>query len=109
MNFEEQKTTSGIIIRSDDGKSHGVKPRWARVWAIGPEQTDVKVGDWICVEHGRWSRGITVEEDNKEITVRRVDPDCILLIADEKPNDFYIGEEIGSSASPTIRPEDFLK
>jgi hypothetical protein len=29
--------------------------------------------------------------------------------ADEKPNDFYIGQEIGSSSLPTIRPEDFIK
>jgi len=31
MGFEEQTTASGIVIQSDDGKSHGVKPRWARV------------------------------------------------------------------------------
>ena len=61
MNFDEQKTTSGIIIRSDNGKTEGIKPRWGQVWAIGPEQEDVKVGDWICVEHGRWTRGIKVE------------------------------------------------
>ena len=44
MGFEEQTTASGIVIQSDDGKSHGVKPRWARVWAIGPEQVEVKLG-----------------------------------------------------------------
>jgi len=93
MDFDEQKTASGIILRSDDGKTHGVKSRWARVWAIGPEQTDVKVGEWVYVEHGRWTRGILVEEDGKEITIRRVDPDCILLQADEKPNDVYVGTE----------------
>ena len=47
MSFEEQTTASGIVIRSDDGKSHGVKSRWGRVWAIGPEQTEVKIGEWI--------------------------------------------------------------
>ena len=35
MNFDEQKTASGIIIKSDDGKSEGVRPRWGKVWAIG--------------------------------------------------------------------------
>jgi co-chaperonin GroES (HSP10) len=93
MDFDEQRTKSGIIIRSDDGKSHGVKPRWARVWAVGPEQKDVKVGQWVFVEHGRWTRGITVDDNGDEVTVRRVDPESILLQAEEKPNDVYLGQE----------------
>jgi co-chaperonin GroES (HSP10) len=90
MSFEEQKTSSGIIIQSDDGKSHGVKPRWAKVWAIGPEQQDVKVGEWIYIEHGRWTRGIKVEDGDNEIIVRRVDTTAILLTAEEKPTDVYL-------------------
>jgi co-chaperonin GroES (HSP10) len=35
MDFGVQKTASGIVIQSDNGKSRGVKPRWGRVWAIG--------------------------------------------------------------------------
>ena len=44
MYFGSQTTKSGIFIASDDGKSEGVRPRWGKVWAIGNEQTDVKVG-----------------------------------------------------------------
>ena len=95
MNFDEQKTTSGIIIRSDNGKTEGIKPRWGQVWAIGPEQEDVKVGDWICVEHGRWTRGIKVENlDGTEITVRMVDNGCIMLQSDERPTDVDIRDGI---------------
>ena len=94
MGFEEQTTASVIVIQSDDGKSHGVKPRWARVWAIGPEQTEVKLGEWIYIEHGRWTRGVKVEENGEEIVIRRVDTDAILLQADEKPNDVYIAKGI---------------
>lgn len=108
MNFEEQKTASGIVIQSDDGKAHGVKPRWCRVWAVGPDQAEVKVGEWILVEHGRWTRGVTVKEDGKEILIRRVENVSVMMTADERPNDFYIGQEMGASASPTIRPEDFM-
>lgn len=94
MNFEEQKTASGIIIQSDDGKAHGVKPRWAKVWAVGPEQKDVKVGEWVLVEHGRWTRGVQVQDESgKEFTIRRVDPTCVLLQSEEKPNDVYLGTE----------------
>ncbi len=94
MGFEEQTTASGIVIQSDDGKSHGVKPRWARVWAIGPEQTEVKLGEWIYIEHGRWTRGIKVEENGEDIVIRRVDTDAILLQAEEKPNDVYMAKGI---------------
>jgi co-chaperonin GroES (HSP10) len=109
MDFEEQKTASGIIVQSDDGKAHGVKPRWARVWAIGPEQTDVKVGEWIYVDHGRWTRGVKIEDENgDEIIIRRVEVESILLQANEKPNDFYIGQEYDNSKPITSRPEDFM-
>ena len=97
MSFEEQTTASGIIIQSDDGKSHGVKPRWCRVWAIGPEQTDVKVGEWIYVDHGRWTRGIKVEDDGNEIVIRRVEVSSILLQADERPTDAYLGMDSGTA------------
>lgn len=93
MSFEEQKTASGIVILSDDGKTHGVKPRWAKVWSVGPEQKDVQPGEWIYIEHGRWTRGVKVKENDKEIIIRRVDPDAVLLQSEEKPADVYIGLE----------------
>ncbi len=108
MNFGEQKTAGGIVLRSDDGKSEGVKPRWCKVYAVGHEQTDVKVGEWLLVEHGRWTRGIDIESNNgSTITVRRIDPEGILLVTDDRPN----GAEFGSYTTPThgaeVRPEDF--
>lgn len=88
MEFSEVRTTSGIYIPSQNGKVTGIKPRWGRVWAVGPEQKDIKVGEWICVDHGRWTRGITVEDENgNEITIRRVDNNDILMSADEPPSD----------------------
>lgn len=108
MSFEEQTTASGIVIQSDDGKSHGIKPRWARVWAVGPEQKDVQVGEWICIEHGRWTRGVKVDDNGVEIVIRRVEPVSIMLQADEKPNDLYIGEEFNSSPTSNIKPDDFI-
>jgi co-chaperonin GroES (HSP10) len=108
MSFEEQTTASGIVIQSDDGKAHGIKPRWARVWAVGPAQKDVQVGEWICIEHGRWTRGVKVEADGVEIVIRRVEPVSIMLKADEKPNDLYIGEEFNSSPTSNIKPDDFI-
>jgi co-chaperonin GroES (HSP10) len=89
MEFDVRVTSSGIILNNDDGKTEGIRPRWGRVYAIGPEQTEVKLGEWVLIEHGRWTRGIEVENENGTITtIRRIDNDCILALADEKPSEF---------------------
>lgn len=90
MNFDGITTTGGIYIPSDDGKTRGVKPRWGQVWAVGPEQKDVEVGDWILIEHGRWTRGVKVEQDGQELVIRRVDSEAVLVKSDQKPSDEYI-------------------
>lgn len=92
MEFGEERTTTGIIIQNLNGKTAGIKARWGRVWAVGPEQKDVTVGNWICVAHGRWTRGIKVDDGGEEITIRRVDNKDILLVSDTKPEGVYVPE-----------------
>ena len=109
MDFGEMVTSSGIVIQSDNGKSHGIKPRWGQVYKVGPEQEDVKVGQWVLVEHGRWTRKFTIDDGESVKEIQRVDVPAILAVADEKPNDFYIGSEVNNGDSMTIRPEDFIR
>lgn len=91
MNFGMEQTKSGIVIQSDNGKPHGVKPRWGKVWAVGPEQQEIKVGDWIMMEHGRWTRTWEIEqEDGSILEVRGVDNKAIILVSDEKPDDIEL-------------------
>jgi co-chaperonin GroES (HSP10) len=88
LHFGEERTLNGIIIGADDGKRTGIRPRWARVWAVGPEQTEVKVGEWILIEHGRWTRRMEVEiEDGSKINLHGVDNKAVMMSADEKPSD----------------------
>ncbi len=82
MEFGEQKTASGLIIASDDGKVGGIHPRWGEVIAVGNEQHDVQVGQYVLVSHGRWSRGFELNGE----TVRTVDPNDVLGIQDEEPD-----------------------
>lgn len=83
MNFEHRVTSSGIILPSDDGKNSGIRPRWGKVYSIGPQQKDVFVGQWVLIEHGRWTRGINVVDNNGErLTLRKVDNDAIMLVSD---------------------------
>ena len=100
MEFGMEKTASGIFLQSDDGKSAGIHPRWGRVCAIGPDQQDVQVGEWVCVEHGRWTRGIDYRtEDGEDIVVRMVDNNAIMMSADEKPNDVDRRETVGAGSN----------
>ena len=108
MNFDEQVTAGGIIVGSDNGKTEGIKPRWGKVWAIGPTQTDVKVGEWILIEHGRWTRGVTVEDENGNQTIiRRVEVKSILASADDRPNDIMFGSHSSTEQGQVFRPEMF--
>jgi co-chaperonin GroES (HSP10) len=97
MNFKERFTSGGIIIPGDDGKSGGIRPRWARVFAVGPDQQDVQVGEWICVAHGRWSRGIEIENDAGKFTIRKVDPKDILLSSATEPSDDTLSDAISGN------------
>src|SRR6056300_2080232 len=91
MEFGEQRTENGIIILSDDGKSGGIHPRWGKVIAIGPEQQDVQVGQYVMVAHGRWSRGFELNGE----TVRTVDPNDVLGIQDEAPDNTLMKSTLG--------------
>lgn len=88
MEFGMETTKSGIVLHSDNGKAHGVRPRWGCVWAVGPNQTEIKVGDWLLIEHGRWTRTFEIEqEDGTIVEVRGIDNKAIMLMTDEKPSD----------------------
>jgi hypothetical protein len=94
MEFDVRITQTGLILPNDNGKSSGIRPRWGRVYAIGPEQTDVRVGEWICVAHGRWTRGVDIEDELGKRTIRKIDPNDILMSADEQPNDLTFSDAV---------------
>jgi hypothetical protein len=84
MVFDERISTGGIVLLNDNGKGNGIRPRWGRVYAVGPEQKDVNVGDWVLVAHGRWTRGLDIEDETGELTIRKIDPKDILLVSDDE-------------------------
>jgi len=89
MSFEGRQLSSGIVLLGDDGKTDGIRPRWARVFAVGPEQQDIRVGQWVLVEHGRWSRGTKIFKQQQELTIRRVDPEAIIFVSDTEPENIH--------------------
>jgi|TARA_B100000214_G_scaffold269320_1_gene199940 co-chaperonin GroES (HSP10) len=93
MHFGETKSKGGIILVDDDGTAQGIHPRWGKVYAVGRLQDDVKVGQWIMVAHGRWSRAFKVKRKEQgsageigvELEVRMIDENDILLVSDTEP------------------------
>ena len=85
MKFGGRQLSSGIVLMDDDGKSDGIRPRWCQVFAVGPEQQDIQVGQWILVAHGRWTRANDIEIDGERKSLRRVDNNDIRMVSDEPP------------------------
>jgi co-chaperonin GroES (HSP10) len=95
MEFRERISRGGIILMNDDMKSAGIRPRWAQVYALGPDvKADIKVGDYIMIAHGRWSRGQTIEDETGEKIIRKVDPNDILLVSEEKVEDYTMSDKV---------------
>jgi co-chaperonin GroES (HSP10) len=103
MYFGEQKTRGGLIITNDDGTTRGIYPRWARVHSKGPENDDpYQTGDWVLIEHGRWTRSVKIDEGAGEKELRMIDIDAILMWSDTKPDDVLIGNEYANGSTATI-------
>jgi len=96
MEFTERLSKGGLVLLDDDMKSSGIRPRWAKVYALGDEFNDpeINVGKWVLVSHGRWGRGVIITDQEGEKIIRRVDPKDILCVADERPNDYTLGDKV---------------
>jgi hypothetical protein len=81
-----RKTQAGLILPDDNMTVRGIRPRWCQVWKIGKDVLEVKVGDWLLVEHGRWSFGIDGEIDGEDAKVWHIEfPKAVLCISEEDP------------------------
>lgn len=82
-----RQTPAGVLIPDDDMTERGVRDRWAKVYAVGPEVSDLQPGQWVLVKHGRWTHGITLDlAGAAPVRVWRVDyPEHVLLATDTDP------------------------
>jgi|TARA_B100001094_G_scaffold45923_1_gene40972 co-chaperonin GroES (HSP10) len=111
MHFGEQTTKGGIILGDDDGNVRGIYPRWGKVHSKGPRNKDpYEIGQWVLIEHGRWTRGVTMtNEGEEEIVLRMVESESVLAYADEKPNDVLMsGSSVGDYAPDAVDPSGFV-
>lgn len=86
--FGEKTTSGGIIVQDRDGTSDAIRPRWFEVMYTGPKQKDVTVGEYVLVKHGRWSRGVSVDETT-EYKLYFLDNDEMLVVTTERPEEQF--------------------
>ena len=100
-----ERKVGSIVIPDDNGKVEGVRARWAQVYDVGTGVTDIKVDDWILVQHGRWTRGVTIEsKEDSSLTIWQVDyPAGVLLVSDQPQFDTFAGDSLIKSEK-LVRP-----
>jgi co-chaperonin GroES (HSP10) len=82
----------GIIIPDDNGKSEGIRPRWGQVYSVGEDITDITAGQWILIEHGRWTRMLKIKQDDgSHVQLWGVEwPKAVSLVSDTDPEEAVI-------------------
>ena len=84
-----KKSLGGVILADDSTTEAGeraIRPRWAQVFAVGPDQKDVKRGDWVLMDHGRWSLGQDLDLGEGTFRFWLGDPNGILAIGEKPEN-----------------------
>ena len=84
-----RKTAAGLFILDDNMKNSGIRSRWAEVYLIGPEVTEIKVGEWVLIKHGRWTFSMDHEQpDGSIVKIWRIEyPDAVDVVSDIFPSE----------------------
>jgi hypothetical protein len=94
MEFGERFTNGGILMPDDNMEIAGIRPRWSRVLAVGPEVTDIRPGQYILTEHSRWTRGFSLKMGDENIIARMIENKSILLVADKPTKEFLQAKKL---------------
>ena len=108
-----ERMIGSIILTDDNRKEHGIRPRWMQVYDVGSEITDIKVGEWILVAHGRWTRGFNIPKNDNPQGVEDYDtyyqvdyPDGVLVVTDEEPEDNVVNDTRSYTDMPKMDDMD---
>lgn len=95
LELGERVTAGGILLRDDNGKSEGIRPRWAKIWKVAEDIDYVKPGQWVLCEHGRWTMRTKIKnEQGEDFEFVKLDPNGIMCVQDEEPSDLQFGNAI---------------
>jgi len=83
-----KKTKGGIYLPDIDDLKDEQKPRWCKVYSVGPRScvvNDIKEGDWILVTYLRWTEGFDVEGQR----LWAVEDTAIMMVSETKPEELH--------------------
>lgn len=63
------KTKSGIILTNKNHQDNSNLPRWGKVFEIGPDVTEIAVGDYILIAPLRWTLGFKFNDKQLSKTI----------------------------------------
>jgi hypothetical protein len=52
------------------------------------------------VSHGRWTRGVEIEDDGGKKIIRKIDTNDIIMVSDSRPSDDTMSAAIHAEAKP---------
>lgn len=70
-----ETSESGIYLGKDHQRDANA-PRWGRVFAVGPDVSDISPGDRVLIENTQWTFGL----EHEGITVWRTTSDKVLCL-----------------------------
>lgn len=82
-------TNGGVILPDDNMTNHGVHSRWAKIYSIGPEVKNITPGEWVLIEHGRWSPRLRITlDDGSPLDLWMIEyPKAVLVVSDTDPRE----------------------
>lgn len=76
-----------------DHKHPGIRPRWARVLAVGPDTTEVQPGDLVLCDTLKWGRKFPLGRDNGQVVfIWRIEEKNILGVNTDQSGDEFLNE-----------------
>ena len=84
-----RELASGLIIADRDMESSGIRPRWFKVESVGPDvdKDFVKEGQYVYVEHGRWTNELKYKDGDDLVSVYMLDNEKCLMVSNEHPKE----------------------
>lgn len=67
------RIVNGIILTDDNMRERGIRARWVKIHSCGEGVEDIKPGDYVLVEHTRWTVGMKIIINDEEIELRLID------------------------------------
>jgi co-chaperonin GroES (HSP10) len=75
-----ERNRQGLVLINQGTDVQSTDARWGKVLAVGPETKDIKVGDIVLIEYGKWTVGFKYDG----INVWKSDEEKVIALGDDE-------------------------